>query len=108
MKNRNLIGKRNRNITSLKQLYNNAKKAKVGDMIRCPTCRKMHEKTTYNKIFCCNARTVGNPNCKDNFWNWVDPEKKCRDTEYFREVICSGEFDECEHPFSEDAVQGPH
>lgn len=103
---------RNRNITSLKTLYNMAKKAKVGSMIRCPSCKKMHKKTTYHKIFCCNYKTIGNPNCKDNFWNWVDPEKKCRDTEYFREVICGGDdewnsphYDE--HPHSEEGLQGP-
>jgi hypothetical protein len=80
---------KNKNLTSLKQLYNNAKKAKVGDTIKCPACLKKHVKTTYHKIFCCNYKTVGPNNCKDNFWNFVDPEKRCRDTEYFRDVICN-------------------
>ena len=78
----------NKNITSLKTLYNQTKKAKIGHVIKCPACKQKHIKTTYNKVFCSNAKTVGNPNCKDNFWNFVDPEKKCRNTEYFREVLC--------------------
>jgi hypothetical protein len=67
--------------------YNEAKKAKVGDEITCPTCGKKHIKTTYHKIFCSNYKARGRHNCKDNFWNRVDPEKRCRKTPYFEDVI---------------------
>lgn len=70
----------------MKLLYNKAKEAKVGDRIKCPGCEKHTIKTTYNKTFCSNAKTRGN-NCKDRFWNKVDPEKRCRKTPFFYDVI---------------------
>jgi hypothetical protein len=80
-------------IVERKALYNKAKSAKVGEKINCPGCRKQHEKTTYHKVFCSNAKTRGRNNCKDNFWNKVDPEKRCRNTEFFKDVILQGYSD---------------
>lgn len=90
----------------MRLLYNKAKDAKVGDKINCPNCRKQIVKNTYNKVFCSNRKTAGRINCKDYFWNRVNPEKRCRDTEYFRNVIEPAriENDEDEHPFSSDAL----
>lgn len=74
-------------ITELKLRYNKAKSAKVGDKIQCPYCNALFVKTTYHKTFCSNYKTRGKRNCKDMFWNKVDPEKRCRNTPYFRNVI---------------------
>jgi hypothetical protein len=54
---------------SMKSLYDTAKAAPVGSKILCPTCRRSHRKTSYQKIFCCNT---GRGNCKDRYWNSVD------------------------------------
>ena len=67
--------------------YNNAKTAKVGESIVCPGCNGRHVKNTYQKVFCSNAKTKKTNNCKDKFWNLVDPQKKCRDTPFFNDVI---------------------
>lgn len=71
-------------------LYERAKKAIVGSTIRCPYCNKNHTKNTYQKVFCSNQKTRGRNNCKDNFWNTVDPNKRCRDTPYYQNVILPG------------------
>lgn len=74
-------------IQRMKALYNKAKRAKIKEIINCPSCGQLHLKSTYNKVFCTNAR-ISSSNCKDNFWNKVDPEKRCRNTTFFRDVIC--------------------
>jgi hypothetical protein len=62
-----------------RDLYDIAKAAKVGDMIACPNCRKMHKKTTYHKIFCNNQKThPGKRSCKDRYWNTVDSTRNAR------------------------------
>lgn len=68
----------------MKYHYNLAKTAKTGSEIICPACNHRHTKTSYQKVFCSNK---GNRNCKDKFWNTVDPEKRCRKTPYFEDVI---------------------
>ena len=78
-------------INAMKIKYDAAKKAKTGDTIICPCCGNRHIKTTYHKVFCSNAKTKGRNNCKDNFWNKVDPEKRCRKTSYFFNVIAPEE-----------------
>jgi hypothetical protein len=67
--------------------YNIAKNVNTGDSIKCPYCNNVHIKPTYNKIFCSNAKTRKRKNCKDMFWNKIDPYKRCRNTPYFRNVI---------------------
>ena len=74
-------------IVKMKTIYDAAKRAKTDSMIQCPYCGNKHEKTTYHKVFCSNAKTKKRNNCKDNFWNKVDPEKRCRKTAYFFNVI---------------------
>lgn len=55
---------------SMIRRYDRAKSTKVGKQVQCPTCCKMHVKTTYHKVFCSNGRTHGAKNCKDGFWNF--------------------------------------
>jgi hypothetical protein len=62
-----------------RDLYTIAKNAKVGTMIACPNCKKMHLKTTYHKVFCNNQKThPGKRSCKDRYWNTVDPTRRER------------------------------
>jgi hypothetical protein len=66
-----------------RDLYEVAKAAKVGSMIACPNCKKMHKKTTYHKIFCSNQRTKpGRRNCKDRYWNTTDEVRRERAGQY--------------------------
>ena len=74
-------------IVKMKTIYDASKRAKTGGTIQCPYCGNKHMKTTYHKVFCSNAKTKGRNNCKDNFWNKVDPAKACRKTDYFYSVI---------------------
>jgi hypothetical protein len=74
--------------------YNIAKTAKVGELITCPACGKQFIKKTYNQIFCNNAKTKKSYNCKDRYWNTVDPNKRNNTTRispanarYYQEVI---------------------
>lgn len=56
--------------------YNLAKSAKVGDTVCCAGCGKKFIKTTYNKTFCSNGRTVkGKSSCKDRYHNMVTPSR---------------------------------
>lgn len=63
---------------NMRALYADARRAQVGATIRCPTCRRLHVKTTYHKVFCSNGRTKGKGkrNCKDGYWNFAD-RKRC-------------------------------
>jgi hypothetical protein len=56
--------------------YDVAKSAKVGDYITCPSCGKKFVKKTYNQVFCSNAKTKDSMNCKDRYWNDIDPRKR--------------------------------
>lgn len=58
--------------TNMKTRYRDAKNAETGATISCPYCSKLIVKKTYNKIFCSNARTSGENNCKDKYWNFTD------------------------------------
>ena len=58
---------------SLKDLYKLAKDAKVGEAVKCPSCKEMFEKTNYQQAFC---KTQGGTICKDNYWNNVTPNKR--------------------------------
>lgn len=54
--------------------YEHAKHTKTGCTMTCPGCGKRIVKTTYNKVFCSNGRTVkGRSSCKDYFWNVINP-----------------------------------
>lgn len=72
-----------------RKLYVKARKAKVGTVIECPWCGKQHMKSTYNKVFCSNAKTLIGGNCKDDYWNLVDPVRYQRKLDYK-----AGKFDD--------------
>lgn len=67
--------------------YKKAKENPTGQTHKCPSCGTQVVKTTYNKVFCSNGRTKGKGNCKDWFWNIIDPNKRCRQTPFFYNVI---------------------
>lgn len=60
---------------AMRALYDTAQKAAVGSIISCPNCGKQHTKNTYSKVFCSNHKTAGTRNCKDAYWNTVDPSR---------------------------------
>ena len=51
-------------IADMEQFLQNAKNAKVGEVVICPNCANEFRKRTYNQCFCCKG-------CKDNYWNLV-------------------------------------
>jgi hypothetical protein len=67
--------------------YKVANESSTGSVHKCPSCGVSVVKSTYNKIFCSNGRTKGKSNCKDWFWNIVDPNKRCRLTPHFYNVV---------------------
>lgn len=58
----------------LLKLYSVAKSAKVGSVIKCPTCGKDHKKTTYHKVFCSNGKKT-KQDCKSKYHNTIHPER---------------------------------
>lgn len=72
------MSKDNKVISTLKDKYNFAKIALVGESIECPVCEKVLIKKTKDHVFCSNGRTKGAGNCKDGYWNKVDPKKRNR------------------------------
>lgn len=66
----------NDRINLFKSRYNVAKAANVGSSINCPTCNKVHPKTTYHKVFC------GRKRCKDEYWNTVSDPRRERAKKY--------------------------
>lgn len=52
----------------MEQFLQNAKDAKVGEVVLCPNCATDFKKKTYNQCFCSKG-------CKDNYWNLVKPER---------------------------------
>ena len=71
-------------LSLMEDAYHEAKAARVGTQIACPTCGVLHVKTTYHKVFCSNAKTKGRGNCKDRFWNLVDETRRARAMEFGR------------------------
>lgn len=76
------------------EAYIKAKAAKVGDIIECPGCNKDFVKKTYNQVFCNNINSKVSNNCKDKYWNTVDPRKRNNTTRispanrrYYNDVI---------------------
>lgn len=79
-------GGNSKKVELFKRRYEEAKNAPIGSQIVCPTCGNKHKKTTYHKIFDSNGKTKkgkGN-NCKDEYWNTVDPKRRARAKEYKR------------------------
>lgn len=55
----------------------------IGHAVNCCVCGKQFVKKSSSQAFCSNGRNKGAGNCKDAFWNKVDPEKRCRKTPYY-------------------------
>lgn len=100
-----------RKVKRLRERYNEAKNANVGDEITCPCCGTKFIKTNYQTKFC---KTRGKTKCKDHYWNNVTPEKRCNTTRispanaaYMEKQRQNREdFDphDFEHPFSSEAL----
>jgi len=67
----------NRSKKKLVEARFKCQQAKVGEEITCPSCGTKHIKTSYQSVFC---KTKGGTKCKDNYWNNVDPSKRCNTT----------------------------
>ena len=68
-------------IAKLKKIYIESKTAKIGSEIICPTCKKKHIKTTYQKLFC------GNKKCKDWYWNNIIESRASKKNAYYYSKI---------------------
>jgi hypothetical protein len=68
------MNKNKKKLIAAKTLCN---EAKIGTEIVCPSCGSKHIKKSYQSVFC---KTKGKTKCKDNFWNNVDPSKRCNTT----------------------------
>lgn len=60
-------------MAKIKELYKNAKSAKVGSTCKCPTCGTEFVKSNYQQAFCKSKKGT---KCKDKYWNTVIPEKR--------------------------------
>jgi len=97
---------------AMEHAYKVAKSAKVGDMVKCPTCGKVFKKGSYQQAFC-RMRGKGGKDgkgnlCKDQYWNFINPRgMKGMQTLAIRERIEENQEDDWGiHPFSEDAFIG--
>lgn len=64
-------------MSKIKEKYNKAKSAKVGEECICPSCGTKFVKGNYQQAFC---KTKNGTKCKDKYWNTVTPEKRCNTT----------------------------
>lgn len=60
-------------MAKIKELYENAKTAKVGSICKCPSCGTEFAKTNYQQAFC---KSKSGTKCKDKYWNTVIPDKR--------------------------------
>lgn len=58
-------------LNGLRQRMSDARRAEVGATIRCAQCGKLMVKTSYQRVFCSNAKTHGKHNCKDLYHNRI-------------------------------------
>lgn len=86
-----------KNKGELKRRYNKAKEAKVGDIIKCPSCGSIFKKTNYQSAFC---KELGGTVCKDYYWNNVIETKRNNTTRIspanaaFKETYFNEDFDD--------------
>lgn len=66
LKNKQREVLRNVKIGYLKDRYEKANSAKVGQTIHCPYCDKAFTKKSYQHKFCCTKH-------KDKYWNKINP-----------------------------------
>lgn len=64
----NIEPDRQKELDDMTLFYQNAKQAKVGEILTCPTCATSFRKKTYNQCFCSSG-------CRDTFWNLTKPER---------------------------------
>lgn len=57
----------------LQQRYSLNKKAKIREELVCPSCGSKFTKQNYQQAFC---KTKTKTQCKDKYWNTVDPNKR--------------------------------
>jgi hypothetical protein len=57
----------------LTEHYQLNKSAKVGETIKCPSCKTEFTKSNYQQAFCKTKRGTW---CKDQYWNTVTPTKR--------------------------------
>ena len=88
----NLEQRLNKVAPKLKEKYDTAKAANVGDTIQCPVCGQRIVKTTYHKVFCSNQKTKKNGNCKDQYWNVVDEVRRVKTLKRLKQDIKSEEL----------------
>lgn len=60
-------------MSKIKDKYEKAKSAKVGESCICPSCGTPFVKANYQQAFC---KSKEGTKCKDKYWNTVTPEKK--------------------------------
>ena len=58
---------------NINERYNLNKSAKVGTLLKCPSCGTKFTKHSYQQVFC---KTKGGTKCKDKYWNTTDPDKR--------------------------------
>jgi hypothetical protein len=61
------------NRSELRKFYLQAKSAKIGQLVSCPSCGEMFEKKYYHQCFC---QTKPGTTCKDFYWNNITPTKR--------------------------------
>jgi len=99
-------------ITKMKECYNTNKDSSKGSLCSCPSCNTEFTKGFYQQIFC---KSKPGTQCKDKYWNTVDPKKRCNTTRISpasrrfmlaRELERFNNFDphDYEHPFSSEAL----
>lgn len=76
-------------------VYKTTKAARVGIITECPCCGGKFLKRAYQQTFCSNK---GPYNCKDRYWNEVDPERKAR------AMSRQEPYEHDEHPFSSEGL----
>lgn len=61
------------NIPQMKLRYESNKSAKTGSLCVCPSCNTSFTKLSYQQVFCKSKPLT---QCKDKYWNTVDPNKR--------------------------------
>ena len=62
-------------VKAARERYEDAKRARAGDEVRCPSCGKRFVKRSHQQVFCGNR---GRGNCKDYYWNRAVAERRDR------------------------------
>lgn len=57
----------------IRDRYKLNKESKVGSNLICPSCNTTFIKTNYQQCFC---KSKPKTQCKDKYWNTVDPKKR--------------------------------